>query len=179
MKTANLPGRRVVLALAAAAGLAPALPAMAADTASTLPLAAGARYVAKIDGVDFVATWVGAISRSSGGKEILTITGHVGEGASGAFINCAIVDPRVGTIPFGGSLMARTGCSFQNGTDVFESGFRFKQGSVEITEIDAGAHTISGRFTMTDARNMSGSRALKLAEGSFSKIPLDQQSRLK
>ncbi len=175
MKTATLAGRRVVLALAAATALTPAL--AADDTASKLPLAAGAKYVAKIDGVDFVATWVGAVSRTSGGKEILSITGHVGEGASGAFINCAIVDPKVGTIPFGGSLMAKTGCSFQNGTDVFESGFRFKQGSIEITEIDA--RTVSGRFTMSDAKNMSGSRALKLAEGSFSKIPLDQQSRLK
>lgn len=177
MKTATLAGRHVVLALAASTALTTAF--AADDTASKLPLAGAARYVAKIDGVDFVATWVGATSRTSGGKEILTLTGHVGEGASGAFINCAIVDPKVGTIPFGGGLMARTGCSFQNGTDVFESGFRFKQGSIEITEIDAGAHTISGRFTMTDAKNMSGSRALKLAEGSFSKIPLDQQSRLK
>ncbi len=154
------------------------LPALA-DSISTLPLAPGARFTARIDGAEFVATWTSASIRTSGGKEILSLAGHIGEGSDGKFVNCSIVDPKVGTIPFGGALMASSGCHYQSGSNVFENGFHFRTGSFTITEIDAKAGTISGSFTMGDARNMAGTRAVASASGSFTKVPTDQTSRLK
>ena len=150
-----------------------------ADTVSALPLAPGARFTAKIDGADFVATWTSASTRTSAGKEVLSLAGHIGEGADSKFLNCSIVDPKVGTIAFGGALMASTGCHYQSGSNVFDNSFRFNKGSVTITEVDAKAGTISGSFTMGDAKNMAGTRALTSAEGSFAKVPMNQTSRLK
>ncbi len=170
---------RSIGAIALIAG-AIAVPVVAlADTVSTLPLAPGARFTAKIDGADFIATWTSASTRTSGGKEVLSLAGHIGEGADSKFLNCSIVDPKVGTIVFGGALMASTGCHYQSGSNVFENSFRFKTGSVTITEVDAKTGTITGSFTMGDARNMAGTRALTAAEGSFAKVPMNQTSRLK
>jgi hypothetical protein len=150
-----------------------------ADSISGLPLAAGASYRATLDGQNFTATWVSASKTSVGGKDVLNVTGHIGEGAEGKYLNCNLVAPRVGVIPFGGSLLARTSCKFHNGGfDFMENDFDLSSGSIEITALDAAANTVSGRFSLS-GQNHAHTRELKAVTGQFVKVPIDASSRLK
>lgn len=150
-----------------------------ADSSAGLPLAPGASYSAKLDGQDFIATWVSSSYSSMGGKQVLNVTGHVGEGLDGRFFNCNFVEPKVGSVALGGSGFVRTGCTYHGGgTDFMESDYSMESGSIEITALDAAANTVSGNFTLS-GRNHARTRALNVTDGHFVKIPIGTPSRLK
>ncbi len=149
--------------------------AASADDISQLPAAPGAKFSANVDGKPFVATWVGTTYTTIKGQETLNVTGHIGTGIDSQFINCNIVEPKVGSYVLGGHAMG-TSCSYHGGGDVFNGHFHFESGSIEITELDAGK-TVSGTFSGS-GKNMSGNKTLAVTDGHFTKIPLGQQSRV-
>ncbi|MEP6896901.1 MAG: hypothetical protein ABI870_00090 [Rhodanobacter sp.] len=146
-----------IVSIATMSLIGPMATVMAADTD---------HLTASIDGKTFTAEWTEASQFAMAGKSMLNFNGHIGTGIGSRFINCQLAAPKPGSFPIGGgSMLARTSCSYTAGADLMADKYRFKSGSITITRLDAASSDVSGTFSGS-AANGAG-QPLTIADGSF------------